>query len=131
LRAPRVARIDVEYAYPKALALPPRVEQDSGDIYAPAGTDVKVLVHTDSPTETGRLNLAGGSALDLRAESPTLLSGALRITENGSYRVALTGREGFKSDGETEYFIRILDDRPPEVRIVRPANDRRVTPLEE
>src|SRR5207237_9153658 len=47
LRPPRVARIDVEYTYPKGLGLAPRVEEDGGDIYAPAGTDGTVRVHTD------------------------------------------------------------------------------------
>ncbi len=51
VRPPRVTRIDVEYAYPKALSLPPRVEEDGGDIYAPAGTDVRVRVHTDRPSQ--------------------------------------------------------------------------------
>ena len=46
-------------------------------------------------------------------------------------RVALADADGMKSDGDTEYFIRILDDRPPEVHVVRPASDRRVTRLEE
>ena len=46
-RAPRVTRIDVEYTYPAALRLAPRVEEDSGDIYAPAGTDVRLRVLTD------------------------------------------------------------------------------------
>ena len=41
-RAPRVTRIDVEYTYPAGLRLPPRTEEDGGDIYAPAGTDVRV-----------------------------------------------------------------------------------------
>ena len=56
---------------------------------------------------------------------------ALQITENGSYRVALADPDGMSSKGDTEYFIRILDDRPPEVHVVRPASDRRVTRLEE
>ncbi|MCA1561070.1 MAG: hypothetical protein LC804_12655 [Acidobacteria bacterium] len=30
-----------------------------------------------------------------------------------------------------EYFIRLMDDRPPDVRIVRPAGDQQVSPLEE
>src|SRR5262249_4070499 len=33
--------------------------------------------------------------------------------------------------GDTEYFIRTLEDRPPEVHIIRPASDRAVTRLEE
>src|SRR5262249_37100799 len=40
-------------------------------------------------------------------------------------------REGFGSPGDTEYFIRVLEDRPPEVRILKPAADRPVTRLEE
>ena len=46
---PRVTRIDLEYTYPASLGLKPRSEPDGGDIYAPAGTDVRVRVHTDRP----------------------------------------------------------------------------------
>jgi hypothetical protein len=60
-----------------------------------------------------------------------VLTGSLQISENGSYRVALADADGMKTQGDTEYFIRILDDRPPEVHVVRPASDRRVTRLEE
>ena len=48
-RPPRVTRIDLDYTYPASLGLKPRSEQDSGDVYAPAGTDVRVRIHTDRP----------------------------------------------------------------------------------
>ncbi|MBS1817405.1 MAG: hypothetical protein JSU08_05730 [Acidobacteria bacterium] len=131
VKPPRVARIDVEYSYPSSLGLAPRVEEDGGDIYGPEGTQVVVKVHTDVPVANGRMMLAADKALALQAQSPTLLTAALRIAENGSYRVALADADGMKSEGDTEYFIRILDDRPPDVHIVRPASDRRVTRLEE
>ena len=38
---------------------------------------------------------------------------------------------GLTSHGDTEYFIRTIEDRPPEVHVVKPASDRRVTRLEE
>src|SRR5205814_936374 len=47
------------------------------------------------------------------------------------YRIALADRDGMSSAGDTEYFIRMLEDRPPEVRILKPATDRAVTRLEE
>jgi hypothetical protein len=131
LHPPHVARIDVEYTYPKALGLSPRVEEDGGDIYAPEGTDVRVKVRTDGPVTDARMVLGPGKTLALAAESPTVMTGNLQVTENGSYRVALADADGLKTTGDTEYFIRILDDRPPEVHITRPASDRRVTPLEE
>jgi hypothetical protein len=131
LHPPRVARIDVEYTYPQALGLPPRLEEDGGDIYAPDGTDVRVNVHTVGPVTDARMVLGADKAITLRPESPTVMSGALRVSENGSYRVALADADGLRSTGDTEYFIRIIDDRPPDVHITRPASDRRVTPLEE
>lgn len=131
LRAPRVARIDVEYAYPAALGLAPRSEEDSGDIYGPEGTNVTLKIHTDAPVTTGQMVFGADKDLGLTPESPTVLSGTLQIRQNESYRVALADAEGMKSQGDTEYFIRILDDRPPEVHVVRPASDRRVTRLEE
>ena len=131
VRPPRVARIDVEYAYPPALGLAARVEEDGGDIYGPEGTRVTVTIHTDAPVATGRLVLGPEKAVALSVESSTVMTASLQIAENGSYRVALADADGMKSDGDTEYFIRILDDRPPEVHVVRPASDRRVTRLEE
>ena len=131
VRPPRVARIDVAYAYPAALGLAPRIEEDGGDIYGPEGTTVTITVHADAPVTTGRMVLGPDKALDLKVESPTVMTAEMQIGENGSYRVALADGDGMKSQGDTEYFIRILDDRPPEVHVVRPASDRRVTRLEE
>src|SRR5690606_92188 len=51
--------------------------------------------------------------------------------QDNSYRVAVVDRDGLANDESTEYFIRLMDDAPPDVRIVRPAGDQRVTPLAE
>ena len=126
-----MTRIDVDYTFPAELGLKPRTEEDSGDIYAPAGTDVRVRVHTDRPAAAGRLTLGGGQALPLAADAPDLWTASLKVVEDTSYRVALADGEGRTSPGDTEYFIRTLDDRPPEVHIVKPASDRAVTRLEE
>jgi len=128
---PRVARIDVDYTYPEGLRLEPRTEADSGDIYAPAGTDVRLHVFTDRPAAEGRLALGQGAAIPLSADTPTELTASLKVTDDNSYRVALADREGMANGGDTEYFIRILEDRPPDVRILKPASDRSVTRLEE
>jgi hypothetical protein len=131
VRAPRVSRIDLEYTFPPSLGLKPRLEEDGGDIYAPAGTDVRVLVHVDRPVTAARMTMAEGEALSLAASSPTILSASMRVTADNSYRVALDDGDGLSNPGDTEYFIRVLEDRPPEVRIVAPASDKSVTPLEE
>ena len=128
---PRVTRIDVDYTYPSGLNLKPRTEQDSGDIYAPAGTEVRVHVFTDRPAATGQMALGDGKSIALAANSPMELQASLKVVEDNSYRVALADPDGLSNAGETEYFIRTLEDRPPEVRILKPATDRSVTRLEE
>ncbi len=145
LMAPRVTRIDLRYEYPAFTSLAPRDERDGGDIYAPAGTKVRVRVHTDKPIASGQLVFAQGprgmkdatkveSSLEpggLQRVAEQVLEGELVLARDDSYRIGLTDRDGLRSSGETEYFLRVMDDRPPDVRILRPAADQQITPLEE
>jgi hypothetical protein len=128
---PRVTRIDVHYTYPSGLRLAPRTEADGGDIYAPAGTDVRVQVFTDRPAATGQMALGSGKPIALALDRPTELSASLTVTGDDSYRLVLADRDGIGNPGDTEYFIRTLEDRPPEVRLLKPGTDRSVTRLEE
>ncbi len=130
-RPPQVTRIDLDFTYPPTIGLKPRSEQNGGDIFAPAGTDVRVRIHTDLPVSTGRLTLADAKAVPLALDAPTQLSTVLKIVRDNSYRVAVVDNEGLSNGSEAEYFIRVLDDRPPEVHVTKPAGDRAVTRLEE
>jgi hypothetical protein len=130
IRPPRVERIDVRYDFPRGLGLEPRTDEDSGDIYGPAGTQVSLAVTADKPIAAAALLLADGTRVPLTVADQAL-SGGLTIEDDGSYRIALTDADGLESPGDTEYFIRTMDDRPPDVRILRPASDKHVTPLEE
>jgi hypothetical protein len=131
LQVPRVERIDVHYQYPAFSGLRARVEEDGGDIYAPAGTEVRLEIHPDRPVKEGELVMLDGVRSGLAATATGTLETTFRVDEDGSYRVSLTDVEGLQNPGETEYFIRTMDDRPPEVRVLRPGGDRQVTPLEE
>jgi len=128
---PRVAKIDVHYQYPAFSRLEPRVDEDSGDVYAPAGTKVRLVVHTTSPVAKGSLGFATAGALAMTAIEPRRLEGTFTVAQDDAYRVALVEADGVTTPDETEYFVRTMDDRPPDVRILRPASDRRVTRLEE
>jgi Domain of unknown function (DUF4175) len=130
IRPVRVSRIDLRFEYPKEIGLAPQTESDSGDIYAPAGTKVGLTITTDKPVSQGQLKMADGSRLALSG-SDRVLTADLTIEKDGSYRVALNDVDGLSNPGDTEYFIRMLDDRPPDVRILRPAGDKQVSALEE
>ncbi len=129
IRPVRVARVDVRYEYPKGLGLPPQSEADTGDIYAPAGTKAHLTITTDKAVKQGQLTLSDGASVVL-AGNGTVLSAELTVAKDASYRIALNDIDGLSSEG-IEYFIRMLNDRPPDVRILRPGGDKHVSPLEE
>ena len=131
---PRVQRIELRYEYPAFTGLKPRDEREGGDIYGPAGTRVRLLVHADKPIVQGRLAFAEGKAavatVPLAAAGDRVLSSTLTLKEEASYRVALVDADGLSSQG-VEYFVRVMDDRPPVVHILRPSGDQQITPLDE
>ena len=129
IRPVRVARVDVRYQYPAAVGLPDQTEQDTGDLYAPAGTTAHLTITTDKAIKQGQITRSDGHKVAL-AGSDKVLSAALNIATDGSYRIALNDIDDLASES-AEYFIRMLNDRPPDVRILRPAGDKHVSPLEE
>ncbi len=128
---PRVRRIDVQYHYPAFSGLAARTDEDGGDIYGPAGTRVRIRVHTDKPVAAGQLALASRAPVALTPAGDRMAEALLTLSKDDSYRIKLSDRDGLSSSGNTEYFIRLMDDRPPEVRILRPSADQSITPLEE
>ena len=134
LEAPQVARIDLSYDFPAFTRLPARSETDGGDIYAPEGTRVHLVVYprrTTAPIASAGLAMRTGKMLPLSRAADGTFTGDLVVSGDDGYRVRLTDTDGLQNLEDPEYFVRMLDDRPPEVRIVRPAGDRQVTPLEE
>ncbi len=131
LTPPLVQGIDLHYVYPAFSGLPPRDEKNGGDIYAPAGTTVRLTIHTDRPIHQGQLALARSAVVQLRSSGPRSVETELLLAKDDSYRIRLADADGLQSSGEAEYFIRLMDDRPPDVRILKPSADQQITALEE
>src|SRR6185369_13807535 len=75
--------------------------------------------------------LGSSAVLPLRATDDCRAEAELVLSKDDSYRIRLADLDGLDSNGEAEYFIRLMDDRPPDVRILRPSADQPITPLEE
>ncbi|HWI18999.1 MAG TPA: hypothetical protein VNT81_14700, partial [Vicinamibacterales bacterium] len=130
IRPVKVSRIDVKYDYAPGLGLESHTEPDGGDIFAPSGTKVQLTITTDKPVTAGKLTMNDGKAVALNGHSQ-VFTADLVVAADGSYRVGLQDVDGLSNEGGTEYFIRMLNDRPPDVRILRPGGDKQVSPLEE
>ena len=134
LDRPRIEGIDLAYVYPSFSGLKPRTETDTGDIYAPAGTTVTVKVRSSKPLKAAELRATDGEgarALPLQVVGERQGEVAFTVARDGAYRIALTDTDAVGNGEDTEYFVRVMDDRPPDVRIIRPAGDRGATRLEE
>ena len=134
LDRPRIEGIDLAYVYPSFSGLKPRTETDTGDIYAPAGTTVTVKVRSSKPLKAAELRATDGEgarALPLQVVGERQGEVAFTVARDGAYRIALTDTDAVDNGEDTEYFVRVMDDRPPDVRIIRPAGDRGATRLEE
>lgn len=131
LSPPRVTRIDVEYTYPAFTGLAPRVEEDGGDLFAPAGTVARLVVHTDKPVVRGELALSAGRRLALADAGDGRRAAVLAVEGDGRYSVRVVDVHGLSNLELGDYLVRASADRPPAVRVVRPGGDREVTPLEE
>ena len=130
LHPARVQRIDLQYDFPSFTGLGPRLDRDSGDVYGPAGTRVRVLVHTDKPVRLGSLAFSRGAPAPLSVVDDRTLAASLTIEQEGAYRVGLVDPDGLASES-VEYFVRVMDDRPPDIHIMRPGGDEPITPLQE
>ncbi|MEN3339818.1 MAG: hypothetical protein V7647_3494 [Acidobacteriota bacterium] len=131
LLPPRVTHIDLHYVYPPFAGLPPRDQHDGGDIYAPAGTRVHLRIQADKAVIGGAITFAGTGAIPLRQGDGGAAEADIVLAKDDAYRVSLVDDDGLRSQQQSDYFIRVMDDRPPTVRIMRPAADQQITPLEE
>ena len=131
VRPPRVERIDLHYVYPSFAGLAPRDEQDGGDIYAPVGTRVQLRIHADKPIAHGELALGRSPRVSMHQTGDRTLETELVLAKDDSYRIRIADTDGLSTRDEAEYFIRLMDDRPPDVRILRPSADQQITSLEE
>ena len=114
LDRPRIEGIDLAYVYPAFSGLKPRAETDTGDIYAPAGSTVTVKVRTSKPLKAAELRATDGEgarALPLQIVGERQGEVAFTVARDGAYRIALTDTDAIDNGEDTEYFVRVMDDR--------------------
>lgn len=119
---PQVEAVQVGYTYPLYTKLPAIAPTaGSGEIAAPVGTAVKVLVELSKPVSSCRLSLPDAPA-QLRQESPTSYSFELTLQPGlaGKWRVDLEDQYGFATRGQ-EHSITAIADGAPTVEILRPV----------
>ena len=128
---PYVKRIDLEYHFPAYTGLSPQTQEDSGDVVALRGTEVRVRVTPTVKVEAGRLRVDGASPQAMTVAGDGTLEATFKAMGEGFYRIDLPRRDGELQPSSPEYTIDVLSDQPPSITLVKPGRDAKVTAIEE
>ena len=124
---PEVTRMRLRYDYPAYSGLPPRVEEQGGDVRALAGTVVRWGIHASKPLAAAALVVDDSLRLPARVvDDRAEVSWTLPAPEDSAgarreYRLALTDRDGVGNRTPIRYAVDVQRDRPPEVLIAEPG----------
>ena len=135
---PNVEQIDVALDFPAYTGEEDRIEIDGGDIVAAEGTEVSLTITFNKPLASAELQFAdAGSTSGEGYVNSSLTIGGLKATArftvkgDGVYRLSATDLQGLQSDAPLDYYIRAIEDQPPQLTLRRPGADQDVMPLEE
>ncbi|MEC7996281.1 MAG: hypothetical protein VX166_00680 [Pseudomonadota bacterium] len=141
---PQIEQINLAFDYPDYTQLTDVTEEDSGDMIVPEGTQVSLSIQFNKAIATARVEfeesyrdseevgseLPAYPDLDLEIDGD-VGSASFTVTQDGVYRIFATDLAGLESQEPLDYFIRAIEDAPPELSLRRPGRDQEVMPLEE
>lgn len=128
---PYVKRIDLEYHFPAYTGLSPQVHEETGDVVALRGTEVRVRVTPTIRVGAGRLRVDGAEPREMAVAADGTLTASFQVRQEGFYRIELPGRDGGMQTGSPDYTVDVLADQPPSATFLKPGRDAKVTSIEE
>ncbi len=128
---PDVERIDVTYRFPAYTGLPPRTEEDTGDVRGLKGSTVTLDVHTTGTVAAAELMLDDAQRIPLKAAGGGVFRGTLILQDPHLYVVRLQDEQARENKFPDEYQIVPVEDEQPLITITDPQRDVRANALEE
>ncbi|WP_116812708.1 DUF4175 family protein [Steroidobacter cummioxidans] len=125
---PRIQRVRLTYQYPEWTGLDSMTDEESRDIRAVSGTDVKVEVFADAPLDAPAL-IVDGESQELQRDGNANI-GTIAVNEPGKYQIGARVADEFVALSD-EYTIEIVADEKPTIEIRKPGRDWRATSIEE
>jgi hypothetical protein len=129
---PSLVRSDLKIVPPSYTAQEARTVEDTRRATVVEGTEITWICTVNKPLESASLVDEQGKELRLvpDAADPTQLTAVATMMESTRWKLRLVDEAGRSSKIEEELHIRVLPNKPPEVKLARPA-DSQVSPLEE
>jgi hypothetical protein len=128
---PSLLRADALLAYPAYTGLTNKTIPDTRRISAVEGTRLTYTLQLNKPVKRARF-VSGDTSLELALQSNAVaVLAAYPLTNNARYTLALEDADGRASKFPADFVLQVLTNRRPELRLVFPRGDQRVSRLEE
>src|SRR5258708_3760498 len=128
---PATKGLSLDLHYPAYTGLSVEHIENGGDVAAVVGTMVVVHARTTMPVKGATIVFDDGLSIPFASDGSDRLRAAFRIRRTGYYRIDLVSPDGAKVPGPVQYAVDALDDHPPQVSIVEPGRDTKVTNVDE
>ena len=124
LEPPAVVEVAFRVIPPSYAGIPPRpVEEGSRILHALKGSKVRVSGSSSAPLDSASLDLSGDRRVLLDRDGGRRFSGIFPVSPPDTFRIVLVDSNGISSADGEPYVVKLIEDRPPEVRLVTPGRD--------
>jgi hypothetical protein len=128
---PALTRADAALRYPSYTGLTNKTVRDTLRISAVEGTRLDYTLQLNKPVARARL-IGKEQSLPLVLQTNAVAAlDDFTLTNSARYSLELVDADGRTNKMPAEFVFQALPDRPPEVKIVFPRGDQRVSKLEE
>lgn len=131
---PRLERADVKIQFPAYTSLPDKTMEDTRRVSAVEGSTLHYTLQLNKPVKSARLvPKKDGTAVSLATDAtkPFASLPGFALTNSGNYQLELVDADGRTNKIASQFVLDALKNRTPELKLVSPRGDQRVSALEE
>ncbi len=130
---PELKRADADLEYPAYTRMAPAKVEDTRRVTAVEGTRTRLSLNLNKPVSTARLTGPAGSELVLTQAlaGPNVYVAEFTIETNRQLRLELIDADGRTNKHAVDFVLMALPNKPPELKLIAPRGDTRVSALQE
>jgi len=130
---PELKTADATIAFPEYTNLGTKTVEDTRSVSAVEGSDLKLTFHLNKPVTDAKLVDEDGNEIGLTATGaePSDYVASMKLRDSVKYELRLTDADGRANKLPPRFTIEVHENMPPELKLVFPRRDMRVSPLEE
>ena len=130
---PALQRAEARLKFPDYTQQPEKSIEDTRRISAVEGTTLDYTLALNKPVTRAQLRSKDGAVVPLRVETnlPVAKLEGFALAQSGTYDLQLVDAEGRTNKVASQFVFKALTNRVPELKLVTPKGDQRVSALQE